>query len=193
VLLPAILYGDWQTVKRRMRKVITQLKRGTGLIEVMTREGMLDPTEHPGMLVMIKSATGPVPHFHCFAPWRLASDTLFDMRTEPTVPSQVEEAVFAESLLTPWGILGLLSSDNQGWLIPREWHQPFLYAALAAWDELDAVGPRYFVVGQGQRLWSVHNNLHYVLANMGVPNDVLGAPLPAGGPRALLRYARAQS
>ena len=57
MLLPAIQYGDWQSVKRRMRKVITQLKRGAGLIEVMTREGMLDPTEHPGMLVMIKSAT----------------------------------------------------------------------------------------------------------------------------------------
>ena len=193
MLLPAIEYGDWQTVKRRMRKVITQLKRGAGLIEVMTREGMLDTAERPGMLVMIKSATGPVPHFHCFALWRLASDTLFDMRSEPTVPSPVEEAVFAESLLTPWGILGLLSSDNQGWLYRTERHQPFLYATLSVWDELDAVGPRYFEVRQGQRLWSGHNNLHYVLATMGVPDEVLRAPLPAGGPRALLRYARAQS
>jgi hypothetical protein len=35
----------------------------------------------------------------------------------------------------------------------------------------------------------VPNNLHYVLANMGVPNDVLQAPLP---PEGRLRYARAQ-
>ena len=192
MLLPAIQYGDWQTVKRRMRKVVTQLKRGAGLIEVMTQEGMLDTTEHPGMLVMIKSATGPVPHFHCFALWRLAWEAFFDVRTEP-VPGHVADAVFEASLQTPWGILGLLSSDNQPWLYRTERHQPFLYAALSAWDELDAVGPRYFVVGQGERLWAVHNNLHYVLANMGVPNDVLRAPLPAGGPRALLRYARAQS
>ena len=175
-----------------MRKVITQLKRGAGLIEVMTHEGMLDTAEHPGMLVMIKRATGPVPHFHCFAFWRLAWQTFFDVRAEP-VPDHVSDAVFAESLQTPWGILGLLSSDNQPWLYPTERHQPFLYAVLSAWDELYAVGPRYFVVGQGERLWQIHNNLHYVLANMGVPDDVLGAPLPAGGPRALLRYARAQS
>jgi len=39
----------------------------------------------------------------------------------------------------------------------------------------------------------VPNNLHFVLANMGVPGDVLRAPPPPEGPRALLRYARAQS
>jgi hypothetical protein len=45
---------------------------------------------------------------------------------------------------------------------------------------------------QGERLWDLPNNLHYVLANMGVPNDVLRARLPPEGPRSLLRYARAQ-
>src|SRR4051812_21301300 len=120
-----------------MRKVVTQLKRGAGLIEMMTHEGMLDTAEPSGMIIMIRSITGPVPHFHCFAPWRLAEDVLRDMRTDPTVRSPVEDAVFAESLLTPWGILGILSSDNQGWLIPRERHQPFLHAVLAVWDELD--------------------------------------------------------
>jgi len=69
-------------------------------------------------------------------------------------------------------------------------HEPFLHAVLAAWDELDAVGPRYYAVVQGQRLWSVPNNLHYVLATMGVPAEILRAPLPAEGPRALLQYLR---
>jgi hypothetical protein len=43
---------------------------------------------------------------------------------------------------------------------------------------------------QGTTLWSIPNNLHYVLANMGVPHDLLRAPLPAEGPRGLLRYVR---
>jgi hypothetical protein len=192
MLLPAIQYGDWKTVKGRMRKVVTQLKRGAGLVDVMTHDGVLDPAEHPGWLLMQKSVRGSEVHFQCFAPWRLADDALRDLRTEPTVPSAVEQAVFAASLRTPWGILGLLSSDNQTWLIPRERHQPFLDAVLTVWDELDAVGARYYVALQGERLWTLPNNLHYVLANMGVPGEILRAPLPFGGPRALLRYARAQ-
>jgi len=192
VLLPAIQYGDWKTVKGRMRKVVTQLKRGAGLIEVMAHEGMLD-TDQPGMLVMNGILQGPALNFHCFAPWRLAWDGLFDQRTEPTVPTPVEDAIFAASLEVPWGIVGLLSSDNQRWLYSKARHQPFLHAVLAVWDELDAVGSRYYWAVQGQRLWSLPNNLHYVLANMGVPSDVLRAPLPAEGPRALLRYARGQS
>jgi hypothetical protein len=193
VLLPAIQYGDWKTVQGRMRKVVTQLKRGASLIDVMTRDGVLDPAEHPGWLLMQRSARGAESHFQCFAPWRLADDALRDLRTEPTVPSAVEQSVFAASLQTSWGILGLLSSDNQTWLIPRERHQPFLDAVLTVWSELDAVGARYYVAIQGERLWTLPNNLHYVLANMGVPTEMLRAPLPAEGPRALLRYARAQS
>jgi len=172
-----------------MGKVVTQLKRGADLIEVMTHDGMLDTAENAAWLLMIKSTRGPELHFQCFAPWRLADDVLRDQRTEPSAPSAVEEAVFAASLRTSWGILGLMSSDNQPWLIPRQRHQPFLDAALEVWEELDAVGPRYYAALQGRPLWSVPNNLHYVLANMGVPNDLLRAPLPAGGPRGLLRYA----
>ena len=95
-----------------------------------------------------------------------AWDAFFDIRVEPP-PVRITDAIFEASLQTPWGILGLLSSDNQTWLIPRERHQPFLKATLAFWDELDAIGPRYYVVGQSQRLWTLPNNLHYVLANMG--------------------------
>jgi hypothetical protein len=135
---------------------------------------------------------GAASNFHCFAPWRLAWDVMFDLRAQPTVPAPVEEAIFAASLDVPWGVLGLLSADNQSWLIPRERYQPLLHAALSLWDELDAVGARY-CWSVGERLWSVPNNLHLVLANMGVPGDVLRAPLPPEGPRALLRYTRAQS
>lgn len=193
MLVPAIQYGDWKAVKGRMGKVVTQLKRGANLVELMTREGMLDPADHPGMLMMSGITPGPVPHFHCYVPWRLAWAPLFEVRVEPTVPTREEDAIFAASLEAPWGVLGLLSWDSQPWLYPKDRHQPFLHAVLAAWDELDAVGPRYYAAVQGQRLWSLPTGLHYVLASMGVPNDILRAPLPPEGPRALLQYARAQS
>lgn len=190
MLLPTIQYGTWPDVKRRMNKVVRQLKRGAGLVELMTADGVIDTEKTPGMLVMIRSILGPVSNFHCFAPWRPAEDPLHDLRTDPTVPAPEEEAMFVASLLTPWGVLGLMGSDTTSWVWRKERHQPFLHAALKFWDELDAVGPRYYVVGQGERLWRVASTLKYVLANMGVPKDVLNEPLPPGGPRVLLRHAR---
>jgi len=189
MLLPAIQYGPWSVVKKRMRTVISQLKRGKDLGEVMTRDGMLDTSESPGMLVLSGIVVGPAPNFHCFMPWRKAVDALFDPNT-PAVPTPIEDAVFEASLRTSWGVLGLLASDSHSWLIPTTRHEPFLHAALATWNELDAVGARYCYSSYGERLWSVHNNLHYVLANMGVPDEILSAPLPPEGPRALLRYIR---
>jgi hypothetical protein len=188
--LPAIQYGPWSAVKKRMRTVVSQLKRGADLGEVMTRDGMLDTSAHPGMLVLSGIMTGPASNFHCFLPWMMALDALFDLRTTPTSPAPVEDAIFEASLRTPWGVLGLLAYESNSWLIPRTRHEPFLYAVLGAWSELDAVGARYCDSFYGKPLWSVPNNLHYVLANMGVPTEVLDAPLPAAGPRALLRYAR---
>ncbi|HWO19806.1 MAG TPA: hypothetical protein VNO30_13565 [Kofleriaceae bacterium] len=189
MLLPAIQYGPWREVKKRMRTVISQLKRGKDIGEVMLRDGLIESSEHPGMLVLSGIMTGPVPHFHCFMPWKKAWDELFDLRTTPTSPAPIEDAIFEASLQTPWGLLGLIAHDSNSWMIPTR-YEPFLHAVLGAWSELDAVGDRYCVSFYGRRLWSAPNNLHYVLGNMGVPLDLLNAPLPAEGPRALLRYVR---
>jgi hypothetical protein len=187
--LPAIQYGDWKTVKRRMARVVTQLKRGADLVEVMTSDGALDTEKYPGMLVMHGIRQGSDSNFHCSMPWRTLWDALVD-EAQPSVPSPIEDAIFATSLAVPWGVLGLLSSDNQSWLIPASRHRPLLDAALEIWPELDAVGSRYYWAVQGERLWALPNNLHFVLANLGVPTDVLRTPLPPGGPRDLLKYVR---
>jgi hypothetical protein len=122
-------------------------------------------------------------------PWRTLWDAVVD-EAQPSAPSPIEDAIFAASHRTSWGVLGLLAHDSQSWLIPSSRHRPLLDAALDVWPELDAVGERYAVGDHPRRLWSVPNNLHFVLANLGVPNDMLRTPLPPEGPRALLRYVR---
>jgi hypothetical protein len=189
VQLPAIQYGDWKTVKKRMARVVTQLKRGADLVEVMTADGMLDTTTTPGMLIVTGIQVGPAPNFHCFAPWKLAWDA-FAAADDSDAFAVIENAIFDASLRISWGVLGLLASENQFWLIPVSRHRPLLHAALEAWPELDAVGTRYAGSVPGRRLWDMPNNLKYVMANLGVPTDVLRAPLPPEGPRALLRYVR---
>jgi hypothetical protein len=190
VQLPAIQYGDWKSVKRRMARVVTQLKRGADLVEVMTADGMLDSATMPGLLMMGGINPGADANFHCYAPWRLAWEPLGEMRAEPTTPTTIEDAIFVSSLRVPWGVLGLLAPDCQPWLYPAQRHRPLLHAALEVWPELDAVGTRYYSALQGRSLWSVPNNLHFVLARLGVPTELLSAPLPPEGPGALLRYVR---
>jgi hypothetical protein len=193
VQLPAIQYGDWKTVKKRMARVVTQLKRGAHLVEVMTADGMLDTEAMPGLLSMFGIITGPGANFHCFMPWRTLWHDLYELREKAgdlVTPPAIEDSIFASSLRSSWGVLGLLAHDSQSWLIPPSRHRRLLDAALEVWPELDVVGERYAVGSMPRRLWSVPNNLHFVLANLGVPTEVLRAPLPPEGPRALLKYVR---
>jgi hypothetical protein len=172
-----------------MRSIVKRLVRGEGLIDVMTKDGMLDVAEHPGLLVLNGTVLGGAPHFHCGLPWMPLWQALFDRRVN--ADPAVNDAIFEASLSVPWGVLGLLPYENHPWLIPETRFEPFIEATLRVWDELDAVGPRYYAAVEGKRLWLVANTLHFVLANMGVPHDLLRAPLPVEGPRGLLRYARA--
>jgi len=191
MLLPAVQYGDWRDVKKRMRKIVTRIKRGEGIVDVMTEGGMLEVEQHPGMVIVGGLVHTEWTNFHCFVPWKPLGDALFDIRVarDPVLESKI----FDESLRVPWGVLGLLSHENQIWFPDESRFEPFLNAAIETWDQFDAIGERYFTAVQGKALWSLPNNLHYVLANMGVPHDLLRAPLPEEGPRGLLRYLRAAS
>jgi len=192
MLIPAIQYGPWSDVRLRMTKVVTQLKRGAPLNELMTRDGLVDTDDHPGNIVMARRALGPVVNFHVFAPLRPAREAMFDIRVEPP-PKHIDDGIFEASLETPWGVLGLLSHDNGPWVWPAERHQAFLAAALRFWEQFDAVGARYYFTGRPETLWTMPTNLRFVLARMGVATETLNAPLPPEGPRALLPHAWAQA
>lgn len=190
MFLPLVQYGDWGTVRRRMVPVVKQLVRGAPLNEVMCRDGLVDSSKQSGLIVLSGVMPGSVSSFYSCMPWRDVWEKMFDLQLVKTSPSQLENEMFEASLATSWGVLGLMGSDCREWLLPRERHEPFLNAALDVWSELDSVGARYYVALEGRSLWSVSNNLHYVLAHMGVPGEVLRSPLPDEGPRGLLRYRR---
>ena len=186
--LPAIEYGDWASVKARMRKVITRLKRGGSFNELMTADGLLDTAAHQGLIFIDGPAGIGGQNFHPFAAARVIGEELLMEK----LPSTLGDSIFAASLETPWGVLGLLGRNYTEWLRPHEARlRPFLHAALAAWKEFDAVGPRYSPgLSYGQPLWEVSNNLRFVLLNLGVPHELLGSPLPPEGPAGLLRYVK---
>ncbi len=55
------------------------------------------------------------------------------------------------------------------------------------WGPLTLVGSRYAQGSiRGYDLWALANNIKFVLARSGVPQDLLNSPLPPGGVAALL-------
>ena len=179
---PAVQYGERTIVSKRMRRIVRRITRGESIVAVMSEDGLLEVGAHAGWIMVGGLAGGT--NFHCFMPWQ----TLWQ---KPPEDPGIMDAIFRDSLSVSWGVLGLLAFDNTPWFFAdEERYEPFLDAALSVWDELDVVGPRYYVAVQGKSLWSIPNSLHYILANMGVPHDLLRAPLPPEGPRALLKYAR---
>ena len=86
MLLPAVQYGDWRDVKKRMRKIVTRIKRGESIVEVMTEDGMLDVANHPGMVIAGGIVSTGWTNFHCFVPWRPLVNALWDMRVARISP-----------------------------------------------------------------------------------------------------------
>lgn len=190
MLIPEFMFGIAGDVEERCRKTVTQLKKGVLWDEAVACP-MIDTAIESGLLVL----NGPSPllsgqnHFHIYV--------LLDEIFNAGFFEQSKAAIFTSCLQTPWGILSLISLKNQFWLIPVERHVRFLEATLGYWEMLSMEGPRYTNgLTTGDTLWSLASNVKYVLANLGVPQDVLRDPLPAGGLAALvskhdlLRYNR---
>ena len=98
MLVPAVQYGDWAIVKKRMRRIATRIKRGESIVEVMTEDGMLDVGAHPGMMMMGGIMLSGWTSFHCFVPWkRLWQDLMKD--------AGAMDAIFQESMTVSWGVL----------------------------------------------------------------------------------------
>jgi hypothetical protein len=126
-------------------------------------------------------------HYCCFAlthaideewramEWKEQCDTIFT-------------AYHEAAMLEPWVFLGLLGQRNGFFLDQRsEWLKPLVRAAVRFWPVLAAEGARYSKGLEAQELWSLPTKLSFALARLGVPLELLNAPLPAGGLDALVR------
>ncbi|HEY1752781.1 MAG TPA: hypothetical protein VGG29_16100 [Caulobacteraceae bacterium] len=185
MLIPALLHGLDDVVDARCEALIERLAGGAGWDEAVGPE-RLDTRDTPGLLVL----NGPSPMlagtaaFQCYLPHFRVRDAVGQGR----LAADVEAAVFAASLLTPWGVVGLLAPANVIWAHAPDRRRPLLAAALRHWPALAAEDGRYTVgAPRGQPLWDTTNNLKHVLANLGVPLPALQAPLPPGGLDALVR------
>jgi hypothetical protein len=182
--LPAHFYGLYREVKRRNAKIITQLCKGADWMELIEAGGFLNVELTPGFVVMNgpSSLLGGEPHFQMWHLWFQIWEQSFSFEGKPRVSEALAEEVFERSLTRPWSTLGLVAHRGQDWLYEKHRYRPFLHAVRQYWELFDSIGARYSNGSrQGSRLWSSPNAIKYVLANLGIPTDVLRSPLPPGG------------
>ena len=76
----------------------------------------------------------------------------------------------------------MLGQLSRAFLIQRlEWRGPFARAAVKFWPLLTAEGARYTKGLAPKDLWTLHTNISFALARLGIPQEKFEAPLPPGG------------
>jgi hypothetical protein len=184
--IPRMLYGNSGEVRSACQKAVTSMRQGAKWHDALRASDCLDTVKHPGLLIL----NGPSPllkdgaNFHCYVPWFLLKNAIGEQRIDVAVESEV----FAASLKSEWGTLGLIATINVAWVRPAERYRPFLNSVIRCWEALEVNGERYTLGStEGRRLWETPTNIQYVLANMGIDVPSLRAPLPEGGLTALVR------
>jgi hypothetical protein len=177
--LPALFYGLYRDVKPRTTRIINQIRKGADWMALVEAGGFLDVAKTPGMILLEGPSplVGGQPHFQAWLLWSQMLDRWDKWGRE------IDEAIFQKSLTRPWSALGLVGGNsNVFWFSPKHRYRPFLRAVRQYWDLWDSVGARYSAGMQTpERLWSLPTNIKYVLVNLGIPADVVRAPLPPGG------------
>ncbi len=185
LVIPSIIYGNFENVHQRLSDAIRQFAVGRSWHDALNTQTVISPEEATGFFIL----NGPAPllatesHFHAFLPLSLVLEEVRKGKLNEVRKLQA----FNASLSTPWGLLGIIAPVNQILVYSPNLHKPILQAAVQWWDCLDALGPRYTLgLREGARLWSVATNLHYILGQIGLSNEQLRMPLPAGGLRAVV-------
>ncbi len=180
MLLPAITYGPYKEVRPRMRGIIKELARGASLAEAVKADQMLDTRDLPGYLVLEGPSPliGGSPHFQCYLPLRYVYEAILERK----LPRELTERVFQECLATDWGTLLFLCYENGLWMNTPGQYRMLVEAAVRSWNLFEAEGARYTNgLDEGKSLWDSNTCVHMALARLGIPNDRLNEPLPAGG------------
>jgi hypothetical protein len=193
MLIPVQFHGTARQVVARSRPIVAAWRDGARLDQAV---GPLVDSDTVSGLVILEHAIPEVdaqPNLHpqpLLAGLRAA---LFGVSDEDAACQQLFESLLGSA----WGTLMLMAAGSIGWFFtpgrppPAHRYAPFARAALDHWPALSSLDGRCIgTVNRPAELWSVQNNLHYVLARMGVPPALTQRPLPEGGIAALLAQAR---
>jgi hypothetical protein len=183
MMIPSFLYGPYSKVKGVCRRKAKELRRGASFAD-LPADQWLDTASMSGPIVVdgpSRSFAHNREQFCCFALTVAICDEWADLpwvEERDTILVVYHEA----ALLEPWLFLGLLGQHSGSFLDQRpDWLEPFVRAAVKFWPLLVAEGARYTQSVDPEELWSLHTNIKFALARLGVSVEKLRAPLPPGG------------
>jgi hypothetical protein len=187
MLIPDFLYGINKDVNKKCEKIADKLKNGSSWDEGI-KCTMIDTSTLEGMIVVeepIDSASiCSHKHFFVYA--------LFDKILEKIKTRDVKiDDLMKECVRSAWGVLSLMSGRlslvQNIFHVNKERHKYFLSAVLKHWDAYLNAGKRFSIgINQVQEIWEISSNLKLVLAQNGIPTEVLNSPLPLGGLKELI-------
>jgi hypothetical protein len=186
--VPASIYGEYPEVQRRMRRVVTRMKRGASFEEALGADQLIDTAEHEGDIHLL-------PADHQFAGQQgfhpeYALGEILGGVANGILPPETEETVFNTCLGTAWGVLLLLPHSLSFWVKAEHRWVPFLRAAARFWPVLAAEGARYrtgkFYL---ETVDHATTTVDYVLGNAGIFIRGINDPLPPNWPALVEAYA----
>lgn len=177
--IPEFLYGKSTAVMAQCRKRVEDVARGVRWEEV-AGDSWIETHEKPGVLVL----EGPVARFAridsycCFG----LGVAVLDGWAKKRLTDEVWESLYEAGLKHSWLFLTLLGQHGCGFLHNnRDWLRPFLRAAVGFWPMLDAEGERYTFGRAPSGIWQLPTTIGFALARLGVAQERINSPLPAGG------------
>lgn len=189
--LPALLYGTGRETRRRANKVITRLKQGHSVIDVVDElGGLIEVEDHPGLIILDCTRIGG-DHFHLYQALWLLREHHWE-----TLLGPLDDALFDELVETEWGVAMMMCSAARVFFLNHELttakrrHRRFLEAAVRHWPAFEGVGARWAWTGHTWpgRLLDVSENLNHVLQWSDIDNDTIRADAHLGLPEFLRRH-----
>jgi hypothetical protein len=169
--VPASIYGFYPEVKRRMRRLVPQMKRGASFEEAIGSEHLIETAGHDGDIlgdILLSDADNDFAGRKDFHPIYVLDHVLGGL-VDGILPREMEEAVFNTCLGSAWGLLLLLPDTLSIWVKPKHRWVPFLRAAARFWPVLEAEGSRYvYITSASKPLAHTITTVDYILVNAGI-------------------------
>jgi hypothetical protein len=171
MLIPAIFYGHYPEVQKRVRKAANRIAKSESLETVLMANGMLDTKTTPGFITFdpVSKYYDFEPGFHTFPMSQILIDLYFDKK----ISDELQEKLYQTLLKSPWGILMLVGRPNaQEWLSTPERFRSFARSAIQIQNEFTAIGERFAPISNtAYSFWNPPHGLFYAMANVGFPID----------------------
>lgn len=181
--IPSCFYGTKQEAKKECDKVTRKILKGVPLLKAVVDYEMLDTKELPEAFLIVRDPFGITDKNHHFYMTLIVDAIMGKFWGKHNGDREITERIFTQFIEHPWSILALSrdttwvqASTIRGQDYRHRW-QPYLYKLCEFWNIFYGEGRKYVGLGGDiSTLWSASRVLHYVLANMGIPEKEAVTP-----------------